>query len=96
MVDIIPSAEMVKFGKNGSDAVTAAVKLARAYTGRNYIARCEDDAFNSIHDWFIGSTVITRGVPREVQNLTLKFKYNDIESCQKLFDQFPNEIACLY
>lgn len=94
IVDIIPSAEMVKFGKNGSDAVTAAVKLARAYTGKNYIARCEDDAFNSIHDWFIGSTVITRGVPREVQNLTLKFKYNDIESCQKLFDQFPNEIAC--
>ena len=92
--NIIPSAEMVKFGKHGSDAVTGAIKLARAYTGRKYIARCADDAFNAIHDWFIGSTVINRGVPEEVQKLTLKFKYNDIESCQRLFDEFPNQIAC--
>ena len=94
LVDIIPSAEMVKFGKNGSDAVTAAVKLARAYTGRAYIVRCQDDAFNAIHDWFIGSTVMTRGVPDEVQQLTLKFKYNDLASCQQLFDQYPGQIAC--
>lgn len=94
LVDIIPSAEMVKFGKNGSDAVTAAVKLARAYTGRKYVVRCQDDAFNAIHDWFIGSTVLTRGVPEDVQALTLKFKYNDLDSCQKLFDQYPGQIAC--
>jgi len=94
LVEVIPSAEMVKFGKNGSDAVTAAVKLARAYTGRKYIARCQDDAFNSIHDWFIGSTVLTRGVPSEVRDLTLKFKYNDLESCQKIFDQYPGQVAC--
>jgi glutamate-1-semialdehyde 2,1-aminomutase len=94
LVDIIPSAEMVKFGKNGSDAVTAAVKLARAYTGRKYVARCSADAFNAIHDWFIGSTVLTRGVPEDVQALTLKFNYNDLDSCQKLFDQYPGQIAC--
>lgn len=94
LVDIIPSAEMVKFGKNGSDAVTAAVKLARAYTGRKYVVRCQDDAFNAIHDWFIGSTVLTRGVPKEVQALTLKFKYNDLDSCKKLFDKYPGQIAC--
>jgi glutamate-1-semialdehyde 2,1-aminomutase len=94
LVDIIPSAEMVKFGKNGSDAMTAAVKLARAYTGRTYIVRCQDDAFNAIHDWFIGSTVLTRGVPDAVQQLTLKFKYNDLASCQQLFDQYPGQIAC--
>ncbi|MFC1747403.1 glutamate-1-semialdehyde 2,1-aminomutase [Pseudomonadota bacterium] len=95
LVDLIPSAEMVKFGKNGSDAVTAAVKLARAYTGRKYVARCTADPFNAIHDWFIGSTVINRGVPEEVQSLTLKFDYNDIQSAQELFDNYPNEIACL-
>ncbi len=95
LVDIIPSAEMVKFAKNGSDAVTAAVKLARAYTRRKYIVRCQDDAFNAVHDWFIGSTVMTRGIPEEVQQLTLKFKYNDLESCAKLFDQFPEDIACV-
>jgi glutamate-1-semialdehyde 2,1-aminomutase len=91
---LIPSAEMVKFGKHGSDAVTGAIKLARAYTGRKYIARCADDAFNAIHDWFIGSTIVNRGVPEEVQKLTLKFSYNDIESCQRLFDEYPNQIAC--
>jgi glutamate-1-semialdehyde 2,1-aminomutase len=92
--DLIPSAEMVKFGKNGSDAVTAAVKLARAYTGRKYVARCTADPFNAIHDWFIGSTDVSRGVPMEVQSLTLKFHYNDLASCQQLFDKYPNEIAC--
>jgi len=94
LVDSIPSAEMVKFGKNGSDAVTSAVKLARAYTGRKYVARCSSDAFNAIHDWFIGSTVLTRGVPQEVQELTLKYNYNDLDSCQNLFDQHPGQIAC--
>ncbi len=94
LVDKIPSAEMVKFGKNGSDAVTAAVKLARAYTGREYVARCNADPFNSIHDWFIGSTVITRGVPQGTQDLTLKFEYNDLNSCQNLFDKFPGKISC--
>lgn len=94
LVDIIPSAEMVKFGKNGSDAVTAAVKLARAYTERKYVARCSSDAFNAIHDWFIGSTVIPRGIPQEIQALTLKFNYNDLESCQALFEQHPGQIAC--
>ena len=94
LVELIPSAEMVKFGKHGSDAVTGAIKLARAYTRRKYVARCADDAFNAIHDWFIGSTVVNRGVPDEVKALTLMFKYNDIESCEKLFDEYPNQIAC--
>ncbi len=93
--EVIPSAEMVKFGKNGSDAVTAAVKLARAYTGRDYIARCSSDPFNSIHDWFIGSTVMNRGVPEAIRNLTLKFDYNDLSSVENLFLTYPNQIACI-
>ncbi len=92
--EVIPSAEMVKFGKNGSDAVTGAVKLARAYTGRDYVARCASDPFNSIHDWFIGSTVMNRGVPEALSRLTLKFEYNNIESAKELFAQYPNQIAC--
>ena len=95
LVDTIPSAEMVKLAKNGSDGVTAAVKLARACTGRKYVARCSADPFNAVHDWFIGSTLVNRGVPLETQKLTLSFNYNDIESCQKLFDEYPEEIACL-
>lgn len=92
---LIPSAEMVKFGKNGSDAVTAAVKLARAYTNRDYVVRCSADPFNAIHDWFIGSTVMNRGVPEATRNLTLQFGYNNIDSLKKLFDQYPNKIACV-
>lgn len=91
----IPGAEMVKLGKHGSDATTAAVKLARAYTGRNLILRCEEDPFNSVHDWFIGSTVVSRGVPQVDQDMTLKFKYNDLEGVEALFSQFPNQIACV-
>lgn len=95
LVDVIPNAEMVKFSKNGSDATTAAVKLARAYTGRDYVLRCSADPFNSVHDWFIGSTIMSRGVPGRVQDLTLKFDYNDIRSVEVLIDQYPNQIACV-
>lgn len=93
--DIIPCAEMVKFGKHGSDATTAAVKLARAYTGRDYVARCEEDPFNSVHDWFIGSTVVNRGIPQRVRDLTLKFRYNDIDNLKNLFAEYPGKIACV-
>jgi glutamate-1-semialdehyde 2,1-aminomutase len=95
LVDFLPVAEMVKFGKNGSDVTTAAVKLARAYTGRKYIAACADHPFFSIHDWFIGATTMHAGVPDETRALTLRFPYNDIEALEKLFAEYPNQIAAL-
>jgi glutamate-1-semialdehyde 2,1-aminomutase len=94
-LSMIPGAEMVKFGKNGSDVTNAAVKLARAYTGRDLIAICGDHAFFSVDDWFIGTTAMSAGIPKAIQNLTVKFHYNDIESVQALFDQYPNRIACV-
>lgn len=94
LTELIPSAEMVKFGKHGSDATTGAVKLARAYTGRKYVARCSQHPFFSTNDWFIGSTAVSRGVPEEVRRLTLKFDYDDLASCEQLFEQYPGEIAC--
>jgi len=95
LCNIIPCADMVKLGKHGSDATTAAVKLSRAYTGKEYIVRCSDDAFNSVHDWFIGSTVVDRGIPKAVKDLTLKFEYNNLSSLSQLFEQYPNQIACV-
>lgn len=95
MVDLIDSADMVKFAKNGSSAVTAAVKLARAYTGRDIIARCVNHPFFSYDDWFIGSTVMTRGIPEEYISKTHMFSYNDIASLEKLINEFPNQIACV-
>lgn len=93
LTKIIPSAEMVKFAKNGSVVTTAAVKLARAYTGRKYIAVCSEHPFFSYDDWFIGSTIVSRGIPKEISDLTLKFHYNDIESLKQLFKAYPKQIA---
>ena len=93
MVDLIPSVDMVKFAKNRSTVTSAAVKMARAYTGRKYIIRCFDHPFFSYDDWFIGDTVITRGIPKESHEHTVNFRYNDIQSLEVLFAQHPNEVA---
>jgi glutamate-1-semialdehyde 2,1-aminomutase len=90
----VSSAEMVKFAKNGSDATTAAVKLARAYTGRDLVAIC-DQAFYSTDDWFIGSTAMPGGIPQAIRDLTVKFRFNDVTSLQNMFVAHPGRIACV-
>lgn len=91
----IPGAEMVKFAKNGSDVTTAAVKLARAYTGRDLVGICAEHPFFSTDDWFIGTTPMDAGIPQAVTAQTLKFHYNDVESISRLFAEHPGRIACL-
>ncbi len=93
LVDLIPSIEMVKFAKHGSTVTTAAVKIARAYTGRKYIAVPAEQPFFSFDDWFIGSTVMNKGVLNETSNYTIKFNYNNIESLEKLFNEYNGQIA---
>lgn len=95
VVSRLPGMDMVKFAKNGSNAVTAAVKLARAFTGRKFVAVAEGHPFFSFDDWFIGTTEMSRGVPPEHASLTLKFDYNDIDSLSALFRKFPGQIACV-
>jgi glutamate-1-semialdehyde 2,1-aminomutase len=95
LLSLTPYADMVKFGKNGSDVTTAAVKLARAYTGRDRVAVCADHPFFSTDDWFIGSTAMNAGIPQLVQDLTVKFNYNDIDSLEQMFTQYPGQIACM-
>jgi len=90
---LIASAEMVKFCKNGSDALDGAIKLARAYTGRTKIAICGDHPFFSVGDWFIGSTAMPGGIPQWIRDQTLRFTYNDLASLAALFDRYPQEIA---
>jgi glutamate-1-semialdehyde 2,1-aminomutase len=77
--------DMVKFAKNGSDAVNAAVRLARAYTGRSRVAICAEHPFFSTADWFIGTTPMDAGIPEAISRLTLKFHYNDLASLEALF-----------
>jgi len=95
LIDMIDSVDMVKFTKNGSTAVSAAVKLARAYTGREMVARCAEQPFFSYDDWFIGSTPLTRGIPQETIEKTKMFRYNDIDSLEALIAQYPGEFACV-
>ncbi len=91
LTEIIPCAEMVRFVKNGSDATTAAIRLARAYTGKDIIALC---GYHGMHDWSIGTTVNNRGIPRNVCELSKTFDYNNINSLKKLFDE-NNKIAAV-
>jgi len=95
IVDLIPSAQMVKFAKNGSNVTTAATKIARSYTKRNYVCIPRQHPFFSFDDWFIGTTAITRGIPPEYSQFTLVFDYGDLESLTNLFAKYPGQIAAV-
>ena len=95
LCDLIPWVDMVKFAKNGSTVTSAATKLARAYTGKKYIARCREHSFFSYDDWFIGDTVMDAGIPEEIKKLTLQFSFNDIGSVKALFEKYKGQIAAL-
>ena len=95
MIDLIPSAEMVKFGVNGSDTTTAAVRLARAYTGRDMVAVCQQQPFFATDDWFIVTTAMSAGIPEAVRPLTVPFSYNDLPSLESLLGTYPGQIAAV-
>ncbi len=92
LVEIIPCAEMVRFGKNGSDATAGAIRAARAYTGREKVAHC---GYHGWQDWYIGCTSRNSGVPRECIGLQFGFDYNDIGSLEKIFAENRGEIAAV-
>lgn len=92
IVNLVPCAEMVRFGKNGSDATAGAIRLARAFTGREHVAVC---GYHGWQDWYIGSTARNLGVPVGTQALTHSWAYNDIDSLERLFLTHPGEIAAV-
>jgi glutamate-1-semialdehyde 2,1-aminomutase len=92
LIDMIPSAEQVRFGKNGSDATSAAIRLARAYTGREHIAMC---GYHGWQDWSIASTTRNKGIPKSVVDLTHAFRYNDLSSLESIFSSFAKEVAAV-
>lgn len=92
LVDMIPCAEMVRFVKTGSEATSAAIRLARAVTGRDRIAQC---GYHGWHEWCVGQTLRNAGVPRAVRDLTHQWKYNDLASLRLLFEAHPGEFACV-
>ncbi len=92
IIELVPSAELVRFGKNGTDATSAAIRLARAYTGRDLLAVC---GYHGWQDWYIGSTTRDKGVPAATKSLTKSFKFNDINSLSELISKSPQKFAAV-
>ena len=90
LCQVIPCAEMVRFLKNGSDTTTAAIRLARAYTGREVVLM---SGYHGMHDWSIGASANRKGVPQAVCNLTKTFKYNDLTDLETKLEE--NEAAAV-
>jgi glutamate-1-semialdehyde aminotransferase len=86
---IVPNADMVRYSKTGADATTAAVRLARAFTGRSKVLCC---GYHGWHDWYISVTDRNRGIPQPVQDLSFTVNYNDIRS---VIDSLDSDTACL-
>jgi glutamate-1-semialdehyde aminotransferase len=87
--EVVPNAEMVRFSKTGCDVTSAAVRLARAYTGRNKVLCC---GYHGWHDWYVGTTDRNAGVPQATRDLTFTFQYNDLASVQEALD---DDVACV-
>ena len=92
IIELVPSAEMVRFSKNGSDATSAAIRLARAFTGRDQIVAC---GYHGWHDWYIGTTSRNKGIPTAVSALTHNFQYNDIESLKSALNLNEGKVAAV-
>lgn len=92
IVELVPCAEKVRFGKNGSDATSGAIRIARAFTKRERVAVC---GYHGWQDWYIGSTARHLGVPKAVRELTYSWMYNDTASLEKLFKEHPGEFAAV-
>lgn len=86
---VIPNAESVRFSKTGADVTSAAIRLARAYTGREKILCC---GYHGWHDWYISVTDRNKGIPEAVKDLTFTFNYNDINS---VIESIDTETACV-
>lgn len=87
--EIIPNAESVRYTKSGAEATSAAVRIARAYTGREKVLCC---GYHGWHDWYIGTTDRNKGIPQATQELVYTINYNDIESVKESLD---SDTACV-
>jgi len=92
LVEHIPCAEMMRFEKTGSSATTAAIRLARAYTGREKVIRGE---YHGWHDWCLANSTHNLGIPKVLQDYVFTGKYNDLESYKMLFEQHGESIAAV-
>ncbi|MBK7228045.1 MAG: aminotransferase class III-fold pyridoxal phosphate-dependent enzyme [Ignavibacteriales bacterium] len=86
---VVPNAESIRYSRGGADVVSGAVRVARAYTGRNKVLCC---GYHGWHDWYIAVTDRNKGIPQAIQDLTFTFSYNDIQS---VIDSIDEDTACV-
>jgi glutamate-1-semialdehyde 2,1-aminomutase len=92
MAQMIPCAQRVRFAKNGSDATAGAIRVARAFTGRDHVISC---GYHGWQDWYIGATTRNKGVPQSTRSLTHTVPYNDIRALERVFEEYRDEVAAL-
>jgi glutamate-1-semialdehyde 2,1-aminomutase len=92
LVALIPCAEKVRFAKNGSDVTSAAIRLSRAFTGKDNVIVC---GYHGWQDWYIGSTTMNLGVPNATRSLTYSIEYNNIESLTNVIEQLQGNVAAI-
>ena len=92
LCQVVPCAEMVRFVKNGGDATTAAIRLARAYTGRDIVLM---SGYHGMHDWSIGASENNKGVPKAVCELTKTFVYNDLDDIKAKLEENKGKVAAV-
>ncbi|MES9905366.1 MAG: aminotransferase class III-fold pyridoxal phosphate-dependent enzyme [Sedimenticola sp.] len=92
LVEMIPCAEMVRYGKNGTDATSAAVRLARAFTGSDHILA---GGYHGWQDWYIGATTRSKGVPEAVRKLTHKVPFNDLDAVRNHLEYYSEDVAAM-
>lgn len=92
LIEMVPCAEKVRFGKNGSDATSGAIRIARAYTGRDHVLVC---GYHGWQDWYIGTTARNLGVPQATRDLTHTFPYNDLPALEALLEKFKGAVAAV-
>ncbi len=85
----VPNAESIRYSKTGADVTSAAIRVARAYTGRDKVLCC---GYHGWHDWYISVTDRNKGIPDIIQDMTYTFNYNDIDS---VVDSIDSETACV-
>ena len=106
IVDMVPCADMVKFCKGGGDADAIAVRIARAYTGKDVVLFC---GYHGWHDWYLAANlksnstlnghllpgIVPKGVPAALADTTLPFEYNNLDSLSNLLNQNRDRVACI-
>lgn len=92
LIENVPCAEAARFGKNGADVTTVAVRMARALTGRDHVAYC---GYHGWHDWYIANTDLNSGIPAFNRHLAHAFVYNDLDSLARIFEDHSGDVACV-